>query len=94
MSNEMRLVDANALMDDVEMDGALYACLGCVEDVRFLVDSQPTVDAVEVVRCKDCKFTEGRSKYGWLWCGKWNDARDDYGYCYRGERRTDETKTD
>lgn len=54
----------------------------------------PTVDAVEVVRCKDCKFTEGRSKYGWLWCGKWNDARDDYGYCYRGERRTDETKTD
>ena len=51
-------------------------------------------DVIQVVRCKDCRFTEGRSKYGWLWCGKWNDARDDYGYCYRGERRTDETKTD
>ena len=50
-----RLIDADALMDDVEMDGALYACLGAVDDVRFLVDSQPTVDAVEVVRCKDCK---------------------------------------
>ena len=49
MANEKRLIDANALMDDVEMDGALYACLGAVEDVRFLVDSQPTVDAVEVV---------------------------------------------
>ena len=51
-------------------------------------------DVIQVVRCKDCRFTEGRSKYGWLWCGKWNDARDDYSYCYRGERRTDETKTD
>ena len=49
MANEKRLIDANALMDDVEMDGALYACLGAVDDVRFLVDSQPTVDAVEVV---------------------------------------------
>ena len=49
MENEKRLIDANALMDDVEMDGALYACLGAVEDVRFLVNSQPTVDAVEVV---------------------------------------------
>ena len=49
MANEKRLIDANALMDDVEMDGALYACLGDVDDVRFLVNSQPTVDAVEVV---------------------------------------------
>ena len=49
MANEKRLIDANALMDDVEMDGALYACLGAVDDVRFLVNSQPTVDAVEVV---------------------------------------------
>ena len=49
MANEKRLIDANALMDDVEMDGALHACLGDADDVRFLVDSQPTVDAVEVV---------------------------------------------
>ena len=49
MANEKRLIDANALMDDVEMDGALYACLGAVDDVRFLVDSQPAIDAVEVV---------------------------------------------
>ena len=47
MANEKRLIDANALMDDVEMDGALYACLGAVDDVRFLVDSQPAIDAVE-----------------------------------------------
>ena len=52
MANEKRLIDANALMDDVEMDGALYACLGAVDDVRFLVDSQPTVDAVEVVHAR------------------------------------------
>ena len=65
MVNEKRLIDANALMDDVEMDGALYACLGAVDDVRFLVDSQPTVDAVEVVHGKwEMGVDEGDYDYG------------------------------
>ena len=49
MDNGKRLIDANALMVDVQMDDAIYANLGGIGDVRFLVDSQPTVSAVEVV---------------------------------------------
>ncbi len=69
MVNEKRLIDANALMDDVEMDGALYACLGAVEDVRFLVDSQPTVDAVEVIHAY------------WMYSDELDESGDLQAYC-------------
>ena len=92
MANEKRLIDANALMDDVEMDGALYACLGAVDDVRFLVDSQPTVDAVEVVRCKDCRkchiYKDVITNIKQYKCYLWNASRevDADSFCDAGER--------
>ena len=27
-----------------------------MEDIEFWIESQPTVDVVEVVRCRDCKY--------------------------------------
>ena len=44
----MRLIDANALIKEANADGAY----GYV-DAKQIADA-PTVDAVEVVRCKDC----------------------------------------
>lgn len=54
----------------------------------------PSVDAVEVVRCKDCKYASPNGKYG---CKSYHYrlyechemGADDY--CSRGERKTDET---
>ena len=44
----------------------------------------PSVDAVEVVRCKDCKWKDGAE------CVRFSDVRPfPYDYCSRGERRTD-----
>ena len=43
-----RLIDANALIKEANADGAY----GYV-DAKQIADA-PTVDAVEVVRCKDC----------------------------------------
>ena len=63
-----------------------------VEDILSAVitylSEQPTVDAVEVVRCKDCRYCQ-RDSNG-MWC--FNDYEhnlqpDDY--CSYGERRTD-----
>lgn len=34
-----------------------FWCEG-MEDAERIVSEQPTVDAVEVIRCKDCKFFE------------------------------------
>ena len=44
----MRLIDANKLKAD--FIGKRYG----VQAIEYVIDQQPTVDAVEVVRCKDC----------------------------------------
>lgn len=58
----MRLIDADALqkaIPDVEAE-FFENCGNCnmlsKEDVLESMDDQPTVDAVPVIRCKDCKF--------------------------------------
>ena len=48
MANEKRLIDANALIEEANADGAY----GYV-DAKQIADA-PTVDAVPVVRCRDC----------------------------------------
>ena len=49
-SSKKRLIDANALIKEANADGAY----GYV-DAKQIADA-PTIDAVEVVRCKDCKY--------------------------------------
>ena len=49
MADEKRLIDANALIKEANAEGAY----GYV-DVKQIADA-PTVDAVEVVRCRECK---------------------------------------
>ena len=59
MANEQRLIDANELMEGLKsLTGMFTDEIGFVvglEPVLWKVDAQPTVDAVEVVRCKDCE---------------------------------------
>ena len=72
MANEKRLIDANALKqmfdereaDDVEMYGGVHI-IECfpADDAKEIVDQMPTVDAVEVVRCKDCKHSRPTAWY-------------------------------
>ena len=50
----MRLIDADAMRDDWLENGEneyVYDTNAVLDSI----DSQPTVDAVEVVRCRDCK---------------------------------------
>ena len=59
MATEKRLIDANELKKKANMNGhpvrpmvtAYHMCVS-VKDI----DNAPTVDAVEVVRCKDCRW--------------------------------------
>lgn len=43
------LIDRNAMLKTLENSGVLGAF------AKYLIEKQPAVDAVEVVRCKDCK---------------------------------------
>ena len=46
-SNEKRLIDADVFLEKMKRTSRYF-------DVVFDVEEMPTVDAVEVVRCRDC----------------------------------------
>lgn len=61
----MRLIDADALRDKLqeEIDKAIppfddvIGSIRCgVRLARNIVEDEPTIDAVPVIRCKDCKW--------------------------------------
>ena len=97
MANEVRLIDANAFLDEIKerhddimhdpiVDKATKwresVCFGGV--VNILV-KMPTVDAVEVVRCKDCgHYHENVCP---IWC--YTETKPD-DFCSYGERREGE----
>lgn len=66
-------------------------CPGCWVKMDGGVENAPIIDAVPVVRCKDCEYSN-KALYGWLWCtagpcgGK--VVLEDF-YCKCGERRAD-----
>ena len=58
-----------------------------------LIENAPTVDAVEVVRCKDCKHTDNsvyKNPQYQEWCSRVGCWVDSDWYCADGERRSDE----
>lgn len=48
-SNEKRFIDVDALLEKMKRTSRYF-------DVVFDVEEMPTVDAVEVVRCRECKY--------------------------------------
>ncbi len=88
----MRLIDANAMREDWLENGEneyVYDTNAVLESI----DAQPTVDAVEVVRCKDCKHYKPRSQsVHWehtvLCCARSANLKfPPEGFCSYGERK-------
>lgn len=46
-----RLIDADRLINSLNIRSVTYNCI-----INKCIDDAPTIDAVEVVRCKDCKY--------------------------------------
>ena len=66
-------------------------CAGWNGVINLIVQA-PTVDAVEVVRCKDCKWCRYSKVHDVQWCDHESglcDAIVGNEYCSYGERRTD-----
>ena len=72
-----RLIDAYSAKEALE-----YTLVGdSASMAERVIDSQPTVDAVPVVRCRECKHLG--------FCGDATnlEVMGFYGYCSRGERK-------
>lgn len=81
MANEKRLIDANRAMESVRKQGIAHPnAYHLTNYATLILREAPTVDAVEVVRCKDCKH-----RYSDSWC-EYVDYDDNF-YCARGERK-------
>lgn len=93
----MRLIDADALLDEGIRVEYGYNDNGLIlipmRDVRNSIKNAPTVDAVAVVRCKDCKKRNTPDCLMWLQCdccgSQWSWEYDN-GYCSAGERSENE----
>ena len=92
-----RLIDADKLKQHYSWWGGLIGddyVSELVEQKKVfdtIIDVQPTVDAVEVVRCKDCKYFNGNMKFCDYSCQvkendfcSWGERREDVGISKRG----------
>ena len=79
----MRLIDADALMNEANSDGAY----GYVDAKQ--ISESPTVDATPVVRCRECKYSFYDEIFGNFWCNSHSGCRKvkDEGFCDLGERK-------
>ena len=80
----MRLIDADAFLERMSHTDRFFG-------VVFDINDAPTVDAVPVVRCKDCKYRTKDTRWTRAgFCGR-RGAGDCFaappeGYCSYGER--------
>ena len=84
-----RQVVLNALIKDERYNEDIPNRSDGVRDAIITVLCIPAVDAVPVVRCKDCKYSE-QDDYGWICTnidgGIMGDENGN-GFCCEGERR-------
>ena len=78
MANEKRLIDANALLEKLKKTSRYFT-------VKFDIEEAPTVDAVEVVRCKDCISHKLNGR-----CALLDIVMGGNDFCSYGERREGE----
>ena len=76
----MRLIDADRAIEIVRNQGIAHPNACHLTNYAILILREaPTVDAVEVVRCKDCKYFKTRL------CE--NEGNYDNWFCADGERK-------
>ena len=78
----MRLIDVDAFLEKMKRTSRYF-------DVKFDIEEIPTIDAVPVVRCKDCirRYDTDECPMCFLIKGKYFEYTNGNGFCDRGERK-------
>lgn len=80
----MRLIDADAYIE------ALKNVPMVQEAIRKSFEQFPTIEAVPVIRCRECKWGASKKKEGLYHCRFWYRSVNDDDYCGRAERKEDD----
>ena len=91
-----RLIDADVLYDEItDVTSSTGHDIMSVKDIRWWIAHSTTIDAVPVVRCKDCMFArkvDSRREPKWkcvhlIWdgCTQWRESNF---YCAYGEKNS------
>lgn len=93
----MRLIDADAFKDYIDCGHLRPPTEVCFSewDVCDMIDKRPTIDAIEVVRCRECEYWKcnpNTKNYGVCRKVSYDDfevvmEKDDF--CSYGERKED-----
>lgn len=92
----MRLIDADALIDEIKhtlwdwdsVDGIMSSTV--LKQTISDINNMPTIDAVPIVRCKDCKHFDG----SYPMCCRFEETFESDGYCSFGEKMEAENEAD
>ena len=78
----MRLIDVDAFLEKMKRTSRYF-------DVKFDIEEIPTIDAVQVVRCKDCirRYDTDECPMCFLIEGKYYEYTNGNGFCDCGERK-------
>ena len=85
-----RLIDAEALgVGRCSKDVLPAAYCAGWNGLIGLIEKEPTIDAVQVVRCKDCirRYDTDECPMCYLSEGKYYEYTNGNGFCDRGERK-------
>ena len=87
MANEKRLIDANALKKAIRAESWKQETMIqlAIDYIDIIIDEQPSVDAVEVVECRDCKHFEKMKSNNSFFCNEYGGAVKENDYCSRAE---------
>ena len=92
----MRLIDADNLIPimkyaTIDNEIGVFPIRIGFDAIREVIDEAPTIDAVEVVRCRDCKYGEKRIEdyRCWMLDEDWDIRFSPMHFCSYGRRRED-----
>ena len=85
-----RLIDANRALKIVRDQGIAHpSAYHLTNYATLILREAPTIDAVPVVRCKDCirRYDTDECPMCFLIEGKYYEYTNENGFCDRGERK-------
>ena len=85
-----RLIDANRALEIVRDQGIAHpSAYHLTNYATLILREAPTIDAVPVVRCKDCirRYDTDECPMCFLSEGKYYEYTNENGFCDRGERK-------